>query len=112
MDSKAPSRKQDDEPVELARARDQGWRYAHGVDAHLREIERQERRLRFDGPRGASAAIVDETLEDESLGEKVARLRDQLERLTTYKNKVINSRAWRAVQLARRPFGREWPDAD
>jgi hypothetical protein len=38
----------------------------------------------------------------------VWRLQQDVERLAGFHNAVLKSKAWKMIQLARRPFGRSW----
>jgi hypothetical protein len=38
----------------------------------------------------------------------VWRLQQDVERLAAFHNAVLKSKAWKLIQIARRPFGRSW----
>ena len=93
---------------ELEQARQLGRLKAERLDLTLRRKEERERERRFahlawggeeppapqDDPRPAVA--------------ETWRLQQEVERLAAFHRAVLHSRAWRIVQLLRRPFGRAW----
>jgi broad specificity phosphatase PhoE len=97
-------------PDGLEQARQLGRLKAERLDLTLRREEQRERERRFarlawDG--GGEELPTPYGESDPAMGE-VWRLRQDVERLAAFHGAVLRSRAWRLVQLARRPFGRAW----
>jgi hypothetical protein len=94
-----------DDLVDLRRL---GQLEAESFDAALRERERCEREERLtrlaagDETAGEPAALF-----GESSG-PTWRLRQDYERLASFHHAVVRSKAWRAIQAARRLVGRAW----
>jgi len=93
---------------EMALARQAGRLEAEAFDRELRQLEQFEREERLGrlaweaGGETAHAALRSAAVESEW------RLQQDLARLSSFHRAVLGSRAWRVVQLARRPFGRAW----
>ena len=94
---------------ELAQARQLGCLKAERLDQKLRAAEQRERELRL--ARLAWDGLADEPVPGraaEACAGEVWRLRQDVARLAAFHQAVLRSRAWRLVQLLRRPFGRAW----
>jgi hypothetical protein len=95
----------------LEDARLRGRSEAETFDRELRERELRDREARL-----TRLAWAAEDLEapgswtaGQGAGSDVVwRLQQDLERLSAFHRAVLNSRAWRLIQMARRPFGRAW----
>lgn len=92
---------------ELALAREAGRLEAEAFDRALRDTEAREREERL-GRLAWEAADRDSTGEAAPGAETVWRLQQDVARLAAFHRAVLHSRAWRAIQWARRPFGRAW----
>ena len=93
----------------IGEARRLGTLEAESFDAGLRARERREREDRM------SRAVVGADEEGHhpcgpprEVSMMVWQLQRDVERLGAFHHAVLHSRAWRLVQLLRRPFGRAW----
>ena len=91
-------------------AEDCGELEARAFDSRLRELESRERedrltRLVAERPDLAAAPAPLPAGGDAA---ETERLRREVALLAEYQQAVIRSRAWRLIQLLRRPFGRAW----
>ncbi len=81
---------------------------AEAFDARLREVEDRQRHERSE----RLAAGDDEGSSTgpgwESAPTEVARLRSQVEALSSFRAAVLGSKPWRVIQSVRRLFGRGW----
>lgn len=94
-----------DEMLDDARLR--GRTEAETFDRELRERELRDREARL--TRLAGGADDEAPLAWTAGGDpEVWRLQQDVERLAAFHNAVVNSKAWRLIQAARRPFGRSW----
>jgi hypothetical protein len=92
-------------------ARQLGRLKAERLDLALRREEQRERerrlaRLTWDG--GGEELPLLQGDEGSFAGAETWRLQQDVERLAAFHGAVLRSRAWRLVQLMRRPFGRAW----
>jgi hypothetical protein len=85
------------------------------LDLTLCAQEQRERELRLvrfaeDGEEAALAWDAGDAGDagDLPAATEVWRLQQDVERLASFHQAVLRSRAWRLVQWARRPFGRAW----
>ena len=90
-------------------AEDCGELEARAFDSHLRARESRERedrltRLVAERPDLAAAPAPPSAGGDA----ETERLRREVALLAEYQQAVVRSRAWRLIQLLRRPFGRAW----
>jgi hypothetical protein len=82
---------------------------AESFDAALRERERREREERLTRLAAGDAASADPVTDVFRENAGTARRRQQdLERLAAFHRAVVQSRAWRLIQMARRLVGRAW----
>jgi hypothetical protein len=94
--------------ADLREARRLGQLEAEAFERHLRareSVELQDRLSRL--ACGADDTAVDTPILRESSLE-VLRLQREIERLASFHQAVLHSRAWTLVQQLRRPFGRAW----
>jgi len=96
---------------QLEQARQLGRLKAEQLDLTLRRGEQRERERRFarlawDG--GGEEPSAPEGDESRPALAEIWRLQQDVERLAAFHRAVLHSRAWRLVQLLRRPFGRAW----
>jgi hypothetical protein len=90
-------------------ARLRGRSEAETFDRELRERELREREARLTRLAwGGGAEAAELTAWAPGGGSEVWRLQQDVERLAAFHRAVINSRAWKLIQAARRPFGRSW----
>ena len=91
-------------------AEDCGELEARAFDSRLRELEsreREDRLTRLVAERPDLAAAPAPPLAGGDAAE-TERLRREVALLAEYQQAVVRSRAWRLIQLLRRPFGRAW----
>jgi hypothetical protein len=94
----------------LEQARQLGRLKAERLDLTLRREEQRERERRFAHLAwggGGEEPPAPQDDERPAMAE-IWRLQQDVERLAAFHRAVLRSRAWRVVQLLRRPFGRAW----
>jgi hypothetical protein len=92
-------------------ARLRGRTEAETFDRELRERELREREARLTRLASGIEEPVPLALLSSERGvgtEVVWRLQQDVERLAAFHRAVLGSKAWKLIQLARRPFGRSW----
>ncbi|HYG61644.1 MAG TPA: hypothetical protein VEL74_03615 [Thermoanaerobaculia bacterium] len=95
-------------------ARLRGRTEAETFDRELRERELRDREARLTRlawgaeDQDPLAALTSERTDRSGGSDVVWRLQQDVERLAGFHNAVLRSKAWKLIQLARRPFGRSW----
>ena len=95
----------------LEDARLRGRTEAETFDRELRERELRDREARLTRLAWGvedQAPLASLAPERGAGSDVVWRLQQDVERLAGFHNAVLGSKAWKLIQLARRPFGRSW----
>lgn len=89
-------------------ARLRGRSEAETFDRELRDREQRQREARLTRLAWGAVDPEDPPFEQGAGSAVVWRLQQDVERLAAFHRAVLNSRAWRLIQIGRRLVGRAW----